>query len=93
MSSYLLCIPTYNEAENIITLLDQIASEKISGLSILVIDDGSPDGTAELVKRYAQGSELDLHILERAEKNGLGPAYKAGFSWGLACQSNQLSLR
>jgi len=84
MSSYLLCIPTYNEAENIITLLDQIASEKISGLSILVIDDGSPDGTAELVKRYAQGSELDLHILERAEKNGLGPAYKAGFSWGLA---------
>jgi dolichol-phosphate mannosyltransferase len=84
MSSYLLCIPTYNEAENIITLLDQISEEKIPGLSILIIDDGSPDGTAELVKRYAHGNTLHLHILERTMKNGLGPAYKAGFSWGLA---------
>jgi dolichol-phosphate mannosyltransferase len=84
MSSYLLCIPTYNEAENIITLLDQISEEKIPGLSILIIDDGSPDGTAELVKRYAHGNKLHLHILERTMKNGLGPAYKAGFSWGLA---------
>lgn len=80
MSTYLLCIPTYNEAENILDLLARVDRQKIPNLSILVIDDGSPDGTADLVSGYSD----QISILRRRKKEGLGPAYKAGFAWGLA---------
>jgi dolichol-phosphate mannosyltransferase len=77
----LVVIPTYNESENIERMLRRI-HECLPGAGVLVVDDGSPDGTADLVKKVA--AELsDVHVLERAAKSGLGSAYRAGFAWGL----------
>jgi dolichol-phosphate mannosyltransferase len=77
----LVVIPTYNESENIERILHRI-HECLPEAGILVVDDGSPDGTGDLVKTVA--AELpDVHLLARAEKSGLGSAYRAGFAWGL----------
>lgn len=80
MSIYLLCIPTYNEAENIVDILTRVLALSIDDLEVLVIDDASPDGTAKLAAGI--GSER-IHTLHRSKKEGLGPAYLAGFAWGL----------
>jgi len=77
----LVVIPTYNESENIVRMLHRI-HECLPEAGILVVDDGSPDGTGDLVK--AAAAELpDVHLLARSEKSGLGSAYRAGFAWGL----------
>ena len=77
----LVVIPTYNESENIERILHRV-HECLPGAGVLVVDDGSPDGTADLVKGVA--AELpDVHLLSRAAKSGLGSAYRAGFTWGL----------
>jgi dolichol-phosphate mannosyltransferase len=77
----LVVIPTYNESENIERILHRI-HESLPEAGILVVDDGSPDGTGDLVKAVA--AELpDVHILSRPAKSGLGSAYRAGFAWGL----------
>lgn len=77
----LVVLPTYQEAENIETVLGRIR-EAVPEAEILVVDDGSPDGTADLAE--ATGERLgQVHVLRRTEKTGLGPAYRAGFSWGL----------
>ncbi|HEY1830817.1 MAG TPA: polyprenol monophosphomannose synthase [Acidimicrobiales bacterium] len=77
----LVIVPTYNEAENIERMLHRI-HESLPEAGILVVDDGSPDGTGDLVKVVA--AELpDLHLLSRSEKAGLGSAYRAGFAWGI----------
>lgn len=72
-------IPTYNEAEGIITIID-IALKQLEALHILVVDDGSPDGTAERVRQHPL-FETRVHLLSRSGKMGLGSAYKAGFTW------------
>jgi dolichol-phosphate mannosyltransferase len=78
----LVVIPTYNEAANIEEMLRQVHAA-LPAAGILVVDDGSPDGTAELVEKAA--IEIpDVHVLRRARKSGLGSAYRAGFRWGLA---------
>jgi dolichol-phosphate mannosyltransferase len=77
----LVVIPTYNESENIERILQRI-HECLPAAGILVVDDGSPDGTAGLVKEVATRLP-DVHLLERSEKSGLGSAYRAGFAWGL----------
>jgi len=77
----LVVIPTYNEAENIERMLQRVA-ECLPEAGVLVVDDGSPDGTAELVEA-ARGRYRDVHLLRRNEKSGLGSAYRAGFGWGL----------
>jgi dolichol-phosphate mannosyltransferase len=78
----LVIIPTYNEAENIERILCRIV-ESLPDAGVLVVDDGSPDGTGDLVKSIA--AELpDVHLMVREEKAGLGSAYRAGFAWGLA---------
>ena len=84
MSTYLICIPTYNEAENIVGIIERTLATNIEGLSILVIDDGSPDGTARLVEEIAEKlADSRIHLLKRCSKSGLGPAYLAAFDWAL----------
>lgn len=77
----IVCIPTYNESENIIRMIDALHGV-IPESHILVIDDGSPDGTARLV-RDRMASDERIHIIERAGKMGLGTAYCAGFAYAL----------
>ena len=84
MSTYLICIPTYNEAENIVGIIERTLATNIKGLSILVVDDGSPDGTARLVEEIAEKlADPRIHLLRRISKSGLGPAYLAAFDWAL----------
>ena len=82
MAQSLVIIPTYNEKENIAKIIDAVFSLEQS-FDILIVDDGSPDGTADIVKSLMQQHEKQLHILERAGKLGLGTAYISGFKWGL----------
>jgi dolichol-phosphate mannosyltransferase len=77
----LILVPTYNERENIQPLIAAIF-EKNPTVEILVIDDSSPDGTGELVKAES-AKNPKVHLLSRAQKQGLGKAYLAGFAWGL----------
>ncbi len=77
----IVCIPTYNESENIIRMIDALHGV-IPESHILVIDDGSPDGTARLV-RDRMTSDERIHIIERSGKMGLGTAYCAGFAYAL----------
>ncbi len=74
-------LPTYNEAENIDDVLRKVRAV-VPDAGVLVVDDGSPDGTADLAD--ALGEELgQITVMRRTEKNGLGAAYRAGFRWGL----------
>lgn len=77
----LLIIPTYNECENIQELLE-IVLAKSANLEVLVVDDNSPDGTAQIVKDMMP-SESRIHLLQRAGKMGLGSAYVTGFKYAL----------
>jgi dolichol-phosphate mannosyltransferase len=77
----IVIIPTYNEKENIEAIIRKVASLPIS-FDMLIVDDNSPDGTAQIVKKL-QHEYTQLHLLERKEKNGLGTAYIAGFGWCL----------
>ena len=82
MANALVVIPTYNEIENIERLIRNIYTLQ-RDFDILVVDDGSPDGTAEKVKELQEEYKGRLFILERAKKLGLGTAYIAGFKWAL----------
>lgn len=79
--SCLVIIPTFNEAGNIDKLLSRILQEAPE-VDILVVDDNSPDGTADRVKAL-QTSQTRVHLLSRSNKEGLALAYRAGFSWGM----------
>lgn len=80
-SEIVIIIPTYNERDNIELLLPKIRTT-LPGVHILVVDDSSPDGTADVVRRIAQDTE-GIFLLSRSKKEGLGRAYIAGFSWAL----------
>lgn len=82
MSNALVIIPTYNERENIQALLEKVFS-LAQPFHVLIVDDGSPDGTATLVKELQARYPGQLHLLERSGKLGLGTAYLTGFKWGL----------
>ena len=77
----LVVIPTFNEIENIEVLIPRIF-KWIPGAEILIVDDGSPDGTAAKV-RELQATYGKLYLIERETKSGLGSAYREGFAWGL----------
>jgi dolichol-phosphate mannosyltransferase len=79
----LVVIPTYNERENISNVLHAIFNLD-EGFHVLVIDDGSPDGTAQIVKELQSRFSGQLYIKERRGKLGLGTAYIYGFKWALA---------
>lgn len=77
----LIIVPTYNERENIARLIETVLSQD-PRLEVLVVDDGSPDGTAAIVED-TMGRSDRVHILKRPRKMGLGTAYIAGFRWAL----------
>jgi dolichol-phosphate mannosyltransferase len=81
-----LILPTYNEAENVQAIVaaaaEVLAGAAPDGFRVLVVDDGSPDGTGEIADRMAAEHDW-LEVLHRTEKNGIGPAYLAGFRHAL----------
>ena len=82
MDKKVVIIPTYNEKENIERIIRAVFS--LDGeYHILVIEDGSPDGTADIVKRMQQEFADRLHMIERKGKLGLGTAYITGFKWSV----------
>ena len=89
MEKIIIVIPTYNEKENLKKLLPQIFALGIEGLNVLVVDDNSPDGTGQLVEEM-KSTFLNLDILHRLEKSGLGKAYVAGFSEALNRQADYI---
>ncbi|MCX6410835.1 MAG: polyprenol monophosphomannose synthase [Actinobacteria bacterium] len=82
---FVVCLPTYNERENLENMIEAIgvARERATIVGdVLVIDDGSPDGTGEIADRLAVEHDW-VHVLHRTKKEGLGRAYLAGFYWAL----------
>ena len=77
----LVVIPTYNEAENIESIIARLLAA-VPTTDVLVVDDGSPDGTGDLADKLA-ADDPRVHVLHRTAKAGLGAAYLAGFDWGL----------
>jgi dolichol-phosphate mannosyltransferase len=77
----LVIIPTYNERENIRRIIDSVLKQD-GRLEVLIVDDGSPDGTGQIVAEL-ETTDPRVHLLERPRKMGLGTAYIAGFRWAL----------
>lgn len=83
-SDSIVIIPTYNEKENIENIIRAVLGLQEHAFHILVIDDGSPDGTADIVKgMMANEFKHEVHLVQRTGKLGLGTAYIAGFKWAL----------
>jgi dolichol-phosphate mannosyltransferase len=78
----LVVIPTFNESENILRLIPMVL-EQAAGVEVLVVDDGSPDGTGNIVRTMGE-ADPRVHLLERSAKMGLGTAYVAGFRYALS---------
>jgi dolichol-phosphate mannosyltransferase len=79
--SILIVLPTYNERQNLEAMVETIGTYLVA--DILIVDDNSPDGTGKLADQLSR-QQKHVHVLHRAEKEGLGPAYLAGFQWALA---------
>lgn len=82
MTKDVVIIPTYNEKENITAIINAVFSQQ-HDFHILIIDDGSPDGTAKIVKDMMTKYTDELFLIERAGKQGLGTAYITGFKWAI----------
>ena len=78
----LIIIPTYNERENVVRMIRRLMAKEPM-FDLLIVDDGSPDGTAELVRQEQHSFEGRLHLIERSGKLGLGTAYICGFKYAL----------
>tara|TARA_Y100000766_G_scaffold119606_1_gene102696 strand:+ start:4070 stop:4795 length:726 start_codon:yes stop_codon:yes gene_type:complete len=89
MSDALIIIPTYNEIDNIEEIL-RVVFDLDKVYHVLIVDDGSPDGTADLVKKMQNEFPQQLHIEERSGKLGLGTAYIYGFKWALERDYNYI---
>jgi dolichol-phosphate mannosyltransferase len=85
----LVIIPTYNERENLPSIVRRV-HESCPGVHVLVVDDGSPDGTGDLADELALADPDRVHVMHRTTKDGLGAAYLAGFAWGLGRQYSVL---
>lgn len=84
MPDIMVVIPTYNEADNLPLMAAELWALNIPGLSILVVDDNSPDGTGQLAEELARQRPETLEVLHRPQKEGLGAAYVAGFTYALS---------
>ena len=90
MIERLVIIPTYNEKENIEAIITAVMELPIL-FQVLVIDDGSPDGTADIVKKMMQGKYKGcIDLIQREGKQGLGTAYIAGFQWAIEHKANYI---
>ena len=78
-NSHLVVIPTYNEIDNIPDFISEISKFNVS---VLFVDDSSPDGTGELISKISK-SNVQINLLNRPSKQGLGSAYRDGFTWGI----------
>src|ERR1700694_5514579 len=78
----LVIIPTFNERENLPLIVSRVHAAR-QDVHILIVDDGSPDGTGELADELALADTDRVHVMHRTSKAGLGAAYLAGFAWGL----------
>jgi dolichol-phosphate mannosyltransferase len=78
----LVIIPTYNELENLPLILQRVHAA-LPEVHVLVVDDGSPDGTGKLADELSLADPDRIHVMHRTAKDGLGAAYLAGFAWGL----------
>ncbi|MBI2957884.1 MAG: polyprenol monophosphomannose synthase [Chloroflexi bacterium] len=80
-----IVLPTYNEAQNLPRMIDALLDLDLNGAGpeILVIDDGSPDGTGDIAEESARRYPVRVHVMHRQGKLGLGSAYRAGFEWAL----------
>lgn len=85
----LVIVPTYNELENLPLIIGRIHSAR-PDVHVLVVDDGSPDGTGRLADELAMADPDRVHVMHRTAKDGLGAAYLAGFAWGLNRQYSVL---
>ena len=83
MTDSVVIIPTYNEIENVEAIIRKVFS-LVRPFHVLIVDDGSPDGTALVVKELQKEFPKQLHLIERSGKLGLGTAYIRGFQWALA---------
>lgn len=81
----LVVIPTYNELENLPLIVNRVRQSRPDA-HVLVVDDGSPDGTGDLADKMAATDPDHVHVMHRTAKAGLGAAYLAGFAWGLGRQ-------
>ena len=84
MANIAVVIPTYNERENLPLITAEVLKLPVEGLRILVVDDNSPDGTGDLAEELAKDYPGRLSVLHRTQKEGLGPAYIAGFKQALS---------
>ena len=85
-TSHLVIVPTYNEVKNIEKFLNELLEFDVS---VLVVDDNSPDGTANVISKMSENYE-NIYLKNRSGKLGLGSAYRAGFKWGLEKNFNYL---
>ncbi len=83
MKNPLVIIPTYNEKENVVNMIQTVMNLSMA-FDILFVDDGSPDGTAQLIQEQQSVFPNRIHLLQRTGKLGLGTAYIAGFRWAIA---------
>ncbi|KRC63743.1 dolichol-phosphate mannosyltransferase [Aeromicrobium sp. Root236] len=81
MTRTLVVIPTYNEADNVAWIVEQLHLAQ-PGVDVLIADDGSPDGTGEIADSLA-ADDPRVNVMHRSGKQGLGSAYRAGFAWGI----------
>lgn len=84
----IIVIPTYNEEENIEKLINKIFSLKIPNLEIIIVDDNSPDGTTEIIKKLL--THFPIHLIQREKKLGLGTAYITGFKKALELNADYI---
>ena len=85
-----IVIPTYNEAENIHAVVDGIFKLNIPNPIVVIVDDGSPDGTAKIAEMLSRQYDGKVHLIQRGEKLGLGTAYVTGFSYALSHGSDYI---
>jgi dolichol-phosphate mannosyltransferase len=86
----MVVLPTYNERDNLPLIIEELLKLPVGDLRILVVDDSSPDGTGELAEELANQHTGRIQVMHRTEKEGLGPAYIAGFKRALSLDSDYI---